>query len=66
MPFDHPRTLSADEVYSLTALILQWNEIVGATEELNERNLAAVKMPNRNGFILYQGPLVNPATKTGK
>ena len=60
MPFDHPRSLAADEVYGVTALILHWNGIIAEKDELNERNLAAVKMPNRDGFFTYQGPLVDP------
>ena len=63
MPFDHPRTLTADETYAVTALILHWNGIVGAKDELNERTLAAVRMPNRDGFFVYKGPLLDPRRK---
>ncbi len=51
MPFDHPRSLNADEVYAVTAFVLHLNGIVGETEELNEKSLPRVKMPNRDGFI---------------
>ncbi len=51
MPFDHPHTLSPDDVYSVTAFILFLNGIVPETQELNEKNLSKVVMPNRNGFI---------------
>lgn len=51
MPFDHPRSLSADEVYSVTAYVLYLNGIVSEKEELNERTLPAIKMPNRDGFF---------------
>ncbi|MBI2687165.1 MAG: cytochrome c [Acidobacteria bacterium] len=56
MPFDHPRTLSADEVYAVTAFVLHLNGIVDAARELNERTLPQVLMPNRNGFVPDQRP----------
>ena len=56
MPFDHPRTLAVDEVYAVTAFVLHLNGIVAEGFELNERNLAAVKMPNRDGFVPDQRP----------
>ena len=51
MPFDHPRTLYADEVYAVTAFVLHLNGIVTEGQELNEKSLPLVKMPNRDGFI---------------
>jgi len=51
MPFNLPRSLSADELYAVTAFVLHLNGIVGETEELNEKSLPRVKMPNRDGFI---------------
>jgi cytochrome c len=51
MPYDHPRSLSADDVYSVSAFVLYLNGIVKETEELNEKTLPQVKMPNRDGFI---------------
>ncbi len=51
MPYETPRTLTADEVYALTAVLLHWNGIIGENEELNEKTLPQVKMPNRDGFV---------------
>jgi cytochrome c len=56
MPFDHPRTLGADEVYAVTAFVLHLNGLVAEGAELNEKNLAGVKMPNRDGFVPDQRP----------
>lgn len=56
MPFDHPRSLTVDETYAVTALVLYFNGIVGEGQELNERNLAQVKMPNRDGFVPDRRP----------
>ncbi len=60
MPFDHPRSLSPDEVYAVTAFVLHLNGIVTETQELNEKTLAKVMMPNRNGFIPETRPLQRP------
>src|SRR6187549_1498156 len=51
MPFDHPRTLTPDEVYSVTAFVLHLNGIVTETQVLDQKTLPKVQMPNRNGFI---------------
>jgi mono/diheme cytochrome c family protein len=51
MPFDHPGTLSADEIYSTTAYLLFLNGIVGEKDVVDQATLPAVQMPNRNGFI---------------
>lgn len=58
MPFDRPRSLSADEVYSVTAFVLYLNGIVDQKQELNERNLAAIAMPNKNGFVRQASPVI--------
>jgi cytochrome c len=60
MPYDHPRSLSADEVYSVAAYILFMNSIVTETQELNEKTLPQVKMPNRNGFRPDPRPDIKP------
>ena len=51
MPFDHPSTLTPDEVYSATAYVLFLNGIVGELDVLNEKTLMRVRMPNRDGFV---------------
>ena len=51
MPFDHPGTLTTDQVYATTAYVLFLNGIVGEDEVLDEATLPRVKMPNRDGFV---------------
>jgi len=51
MPYDRPGTLTADEVYAVTAFVLHLNGIVGAGETLTPETLPRVRMPNRDGFI---------------
>jgi hypothetical protein len=51
MPFDHPSTMTTNEVYSTTAYVLFMNGIVGEQDVLDETTLPQVKMPNRSGFV---------------
>lgn len=51
MPYDHPGSLQTDQIYSAVAFILNLNGIIGPNEEMNEKTLPKVKMPNRDGFI---------------
>jgi S-disulfanyl-L-cysteine oxidoreductase SoxD len=50
MPWPQPRSLTDDEVYSLTAYILAMNKIIGEKDVMNAQTLPKVKMPNRDGF----------------
>src|SRR5258706_1669662 len=50
MPWDRPKTLTNDEVYALTAYILNINGIVKDGETMDKDKLAKVRMPNRDGF----------------
>jgi cytochrome c len=51
MPWHQPKTLTDDEVYSLTAYILALNKIIGEDDVINAETLPTVNMPNRDGFI---------------
>jgi cytochrome c len=51
MPFGDAQSLSADQVYALTAYILSLSDIVDETTVLDAGSLAQVRMPNRNGFV---------------
>lgn len=51
MPFGNAQSLTNDEVYALTAYILSMSDIIKDENfELNEKNLASVKMPNAAAF----------------
>jgi cytochrome c len=50
MPWNSPRTLSDNQVYALTAYILAEGKVIDPELVLNAKSLAAVKMPNRDGF----------------
>lgn len=51
MPYNAPQSLSADEVYALSAWILNRNGIVPDDAHLDAHSLAAIRMPNRDGFV---------------
>lgn len=56
-PMGAPGSLSADEVYALTAWLLFANGVVGERDEMNATALPRVRMPNRDGFIGIDAPI---------
>ena len=54
MPWNQPKSLSTDEVYAVTAYLLNLAEIVPADFTLSDRNIREVqqRLPNRNGMTL--------------
>jgi len=50
MPFNAPGSLTADEVYALTAYLLAQNQVIGENDVMNSPSLPKVKMPNADGF----------------
>ncbi|MBM3347018.1 MAG: c-type cytochrome [Betaproteobacteria bacterium] len=57
MPWNEPKSLSVDEVYAVTAYILNMAELVPADYTLNDRNIrdAQAKLPNRDGLRPFPG-----------
>jgi hypothetical protein len=53
MPFQESKSLTSDEVYAVSAYILNLNGIVGTNDVLDAQSLPKVKMPNRDGFIPF-------------
>ena len=51
MPLDAPGSLDDAEVYAVSAYILSRAGIVPPDATLDARSLAAVRMPNRDGFV---------------
>jgi cytochrome c len=51
MPFPAPHSLSTDEVYAITAYVLNLNNLVGNDFVADRDTLPKVVMPNRDGFI---------------
>jgi len=55
MPFNAPQTLGANEVYALTAYVLNLNDILPADALLDQDSLPKLRMPNRDGFTTQHG-----------
>ena len=53
MPFQATKSLSADEIYAVSAYILSLNGVVGPDDVLDAQSLPKVRMPNRDGFIPF-------------
>lgn len=56
MPMDSPQSLSNNEVYALVAYIYNLNGLVKDDAVVDAKSLAAMKMPNRDGFIVDDRP----------
>jgi mono/diheme cytochrome c family protein len=66
MPQNAPESLSNDDVYAVSAYILNLNGLLSADATLDARTLSAIKMPNRSMFVGDPRPDVkNPACMTG-
>ncbi|MDT3677412.1 MAG: c-type cytochrome [Burkholderiaceae bacterium] len=56
MPWNAPKSLSANEVYAVTAYILNLADVVPADYVLSDRNIGDVqkRLPNRDGLTFYE------------
>ena len=68
MPYTDAGTLSADDVYAVTAYVLFLNGIVSEGKVLDRETLPRVRMPNRDGFIDDPRPDVgsHPSTPSAR
>ena len=51
MPQNAPQSLSNDDVYAVSAYILNLNGVLAADAVLDAKALAVIKMPNRDKFV---------------
>jgi cytochrome c len=66
MPQNAPQSLSNDDVYAVSAYILNLNGLFPADATLDASTLSAIKMPNRSMFVGDARPDVkNPACVMG-
>ena len=65
MPQNAPQSLSNDDVYAVSAYILNLNGLLPADATLDARTLSAIRMPNRDKFVGDPRPDVkNPECMT--
>jgi S-disulfanyl-L-cysteine oxidoreductase SoxD len=58
MPLNKPKSLSDDEVFALSAYLLERNGIIRADQTMNAKTLPKVVMPNRASFFaIYPGKM---------
>jgi len=62
-PLDEPGSLTPDQVYAVTALLLHLNGIIGEHDVLDAATLVKIRMPNRDGFVPDARPDVGKAAK---
>jgi cytochrome c len=53
MPWDHPKSLTDQEVYAASAYILFLNGLIGQDDVMDAQSLPKVKMPNQGGFVAF-------------
>jgi len=56
MPMDRPQSLTANEVYALSAYLLNLNGLIPADAVMDAQSLTRVQMPNRNAFLIDDRP----------
>src|ERR1700681_3560925 len=66
MPQNAPQSLSTEDVYAVSAYILNLNALLAADATLDAKTLSEIKMPNRSMFVGDPRPDVkNPACMSG-
>ena len=65
MPWSQPKSLTTDEVYAVTAYLLNLADVLPADFTLSDKNIREVqqRLPNRNGMTIDHG--LWPGTKLG-
>ena len=51
MPLDHPQSMTADEVYAVSAYIYYLNDLIDEDFVMNAETMPTIEMPNRDAFI---------------
>lgn len=54
MPLNQSKSLTSDELYGVVAYLLNLNGIVPDDAVMNADSLPRVRMPNRDGFIVFK------------
>jgi S-disulfanyl-L-cysteine oxidoreductase SoxD len=56
MPMDRPQTLTNNEVYAVSAFLLNLNGLVPPDAVMDAQSMPKVQMPNRDGFLIDDRP----------
>lgn len=60
MPMNAPQSLSDDDVYAVSGYVLHLNGLAPEEAVFDAQSLAAIRMPNRDGFVPDPRPDVKP------
>ncbi len=64
MPFGNAQSLTDDEIYAVTAYLLQMNDVIKDPNfVLDAKSIVAIKMPNADGF--YEDDREKPKRRSG-
>ena len=63
MPYTQPLVLTNDQVYALTAYLLNINKVIGDNDVMDAKKLPRVKMPNRDNFFPEFPKLMPPVRR---
>lgn len=66
MPLTAPQSLNNEQVYAVTAYLLHLNGLVKEDARLDAKSLAAIKMPNRDGFVPDPRPDVSQSSDSSE
>ena len=66
MPYMTPGVLTDEEVYGVTAYVLFLNGLIGEQDLVDAKTLPALRMPNRDGFVVDPRPDVGAGVVKGK
>lgn len=56
MPMDSPQTLNTNEIYAVSAYLLNLNGLLPADGAVDQNSMARIRMPNRDGFLVDDRP----------
>lgn len=63
MPWDRPMSMTSNEVYAVTAYLLNANKLISDDAVMDAKTLPAVRMPNRDGFVHAREQPVAPGSR---
>lgn len=56
MPMDSPQSMTANEVYAVSAYLLNLNGLIPADATVDQSSMPQIRMPNRDGFLIDDRP----------
>lgn len=64
MPYGNAQSLTPDQTYAIVAYLLNMNDVVDSSFELNKKNFTSIRLPNEKNFVTDPRPDM-PGPKSG-